>query len=108
MPVWLQIPVSKGGYGFDTHETVLFSLLHWIGVLLALVYGHLVSDHLPLAVARRFNGGKWKPEYRLHALWVPGLLFSPVGLVIFGYALQNQLSWGIVGLGQIMVTFGCL
>lgn len=106
-PVWLQLPVAKGGYGFDTSESALFSFFHWAGLLLALIYGQLVSDRLPLAMTRRFNKGNWKPEYRLHALWVP-MVCNPVGLALFGYALQHQLAWGILGLGHVIVTFGSL
>ncbi|KAH8668814.1 polyamine transporter [Xylariales sp. PMI_506] len=107
-PVWLQKPVKIGGYGFTANENALFQFFHWVGILLALVYGQLVSDHLPLALARRFNGGNWKPEYRLHALWFPALICNPIGLGIFGYALQYHKSWGVLGFGHILVTFGSL
>ncbi|KAK9774121.1 putative Major facilitator superfamily domain-containing protein [Seiridium cardinale] len=107
-PVWLQRPVKTGGYGFTANQNALFQFFHWVGIAIALLYGQLVSDHIPLALARRFNNGNWKPEYRLHALWIPALICNPIGLGIFGYALQNQLSWGLLGFGHILVTFGSL
>ncbi|KAH6661282.1 major facilitator superfamily domain-containing protein [Truncatella angustata] len=107
-PVWLQRPVKSGGYGFTANQNALFQFFHWVGIAMALLYGQLVSDHLPLALAGRFNNGNWKPEYRLHALWLPALICNPIGLGIFGYALQNQLPWGLLRFSHILVTFGSL
>ena len=106
-PVFLQKPEKIGGYGFTTLQNAYFSFVHWIGIGIALIYGHLISDRLPLAIAAR-NGGIWKPEYRLHALWVPALIMNPIGLGIFGAALEYHLSWVVIAVGQAMVTFGSL
>jgi hypothetical protein len=81
--------------------------VHWIGIGIALIYGYLISDRLPLAICAR-NGGTWKPEYRLHALWIPGLIFNPIGLGIFGAALQYHLHWIVIAVGQVFVTFASL
>lgn len=59
-------------------------------------------------MAKRFGRGDWKPEYRLHALWLPALICNPIGLGLFGYALDKHLSWGILGFSQILVTYGSL
>ncbi|KAE8441863.1 hypothetical protein EG329_004218 [Mollisiaceae sp. DMI_Dod_QoI] len=104
-PVFLQKPEKIGGYGFTTIQNAYFSFVHWIGILAALIYGHFVSDRLPLYIAAR-NGGTWKPEYRLHALWIPALIFNPIGLGIFGAALEYHLSWVVIAVGQVFVTFG--
>jgi MFS family permease len=106
-PVFLQKPVKIGGYGFSTVDSANFSFVHWIGIIIALIYGHFVSDRLPLAICAR-NGGVWKPEYRLHALWVPALIFNPIGLGLFGAALQYHLHWIVIAVGQVFVTFGSL
>jgi hypothetical protein len=50
----------------------------------------------------------WKPEYRLHALWIPGLIFNPIGLGLFAAGLQYKLSWGVLAIATILVTFGSL
>jgi hypothetical protein len=81
--------------------------VHWIGIGFALIYGHFISDRLPLWIAAS-NGGTWKPEYRLHALWIPALIFNPVGLGIFAAALQYHYSWVVIAVGQVFVTFGSL
>jgi hypothetical protein len=106
-PTFLQKPTKIGGYGFDVYQNALFSFVHWIGIGIALIYGHFISDRLPLAICAR-NGGIWKPEYRLHALWVPGLIVNPIGLGITGLALQEHLSWPVLAVGQVMVTFASL
>ncbi|KAI9743888.1 MAG: hypothetical protein M1818_002622 [Claussenomyces sp. TS43310] len=106
-PVWLQKPEKVGGYGFTTLDNAYFSFVHWAGIGIALVYGHFVSDRLPLAICAR-NGGIWKPEYRLHALWIPGLICNPIGLGLCGAALQYKLSYGLLAFAQILVTFGSL
>jgi hypothetical protein len=99
--------VKVGGYGFTLIETAYFSFLHWIGISFALFYGHFVSDRLPLYICSR-NSGIWKPEYRLHALWFPALICNPIGLGIFGAALQYHLSWVVLAFGMALVTFGSL
>lgn len=106
-PVYLQKPIKVGGYGFTVKQNAYFSFVHWIGIIIALVYGHFVSDRIPLALAAR-NGGVWKPEYRLHALWIPAFIFNPVGLGIFGVALEKHMHWIVIAVAQVMVTFGSL
>jgi hypothetical protein len=78
-----------------------------VGVTIALVYGQCVSDWLPLTICAR-NGGIWKPEYRLHALWIPTLIFNPIGLGLFGAGIQYKLSWGVLAIATVFVTFGSL
>jgi len=77
-------------------------------MIITLIYGQFLSDRLPLYICTRFNDGVWKPEYRLHALWIPGLIFNPIGLGLFGACLQYHLSWGLLALANGLVTFGSL
>jgi hypothetical protein len=107
-PTYLQKTVAAGGYGFTPFQNALFQFFHWAGVGLALLYGQLISDRLPLWIAARFNHGAWKPEYRLNALWFPALVCNPIGIGIWGYLLQDHKSWGLLGLAQILVVFGSL
>ncbi|KAJ5934459.1 Major facilitator superfamily domain general substrate transporter [Penicillium verhagenii] len=107
-PVWLQKPVSEGGYGFTLKQNAAFTFCHWIGIILVQFYGHYLNDRLPLALARRFNNGVWKPEYRLHVLWIPSLILNPIGLGIFGAALQYHLHYMVLALGVFIVTIGSL
>ncbi|PQE26523.1 polyamine transporter protein [Rutstroemia sp. NJR-2017a BBW] len=74
---------------------------------MALIYGHFVSDRLPLFICRRTHS-TWLPEFRLYPLILPALIFNSIGLGLFGLALQNHLHWGVLLWAQIMVTFGAL
>lgn len=84
---------------------VTFAL--WLGVIAAQLWGYFVNDRLPLALARR-RGGTWKPEYRLHSLWIPSIFIMPVGLGIFGSALQYHLHYMVLALGAFMITFAAM
>jgi len=106
-PTWLQKPVKLGGYGFNVTENAAFTFSHWIGVLLGLAYGQLFSDRIPLWLVAR-NHGNWKPEFRLYTLIITSLIIQPIGLGLVGAALQYRLHWAVFGLGQILVTIGCL
>lgn len=107
-PVWLQKPVSEGGYGFSLEQNAAFTFCHWIGIIVVQFYSHYLNDRLPLALAERYNGGIWKPEYRLHVLWIPSLIINPIGLGIFGAALQYHLHYMVLALGVFAVTIGSL
>ncbi|ESZ92443.1 hypothetical protein SBOR_7160 [Sclerotinia borealis F-4128] len=67
----------------------------------------LGGDRLPLWICSR-NHGIWKPEYRLYPLILPALISNPIGLGLFGAALQNHWNWGFLIWAQIIVTFGSL
>ncbi|KAH8898683.1 MFS general substrate transporter [Thozetella sp. PMI_491] len=107
IPLWLQNPVSKGGYGFTVLENAGFSMIHFMGLFLSQFYGQLVSDKIPLWLCAR-RGGEWIPELRLHVLWLPGLFMSPIGLALIGCAMQYHLHWIVMGFGSLFVTFAAL
>jgi hypothetical protein len=106
-PIWLQKPVKAGGYGFTITQNAAFTFVHWIGFLTGLIYGHYFSDRIPLWLAAR-NGGAWKPEYRLHALWLTSFILQPIGLGLVGASLLYHLHWMVFAVGQVFVTIGCL
>lgn len=108
VPVWLQKPPSEYGYGFNLRQNAAFTFCHWLGILVVQVLGHYFNDRIPLGIARRFNHGVWRPEYRLHVLWVPSLVLTPVGLGIFGAALQYHLHYLVLALAVFLVTVGSL
>ena len=81
---------------------ILVSFSNWLSIVAAEAYGHFLNDRLPLWICKR-RGGVWKPEYRLHCLWIPGMIGLPVGLGIFGAALKYQLSTVLLGFGSFVV-----
>jgi hypothetical protein len=107
-PVWLQKPVTAGGYGFTLEQNAAFTFSHWAGIIVVQFYGHYLNDRVPLYLVRKFNNGVWKPEYRLHVLWLPSLILNPIGLGIFGAALAYKLHYMVLALGVFVVTVGSL
>ncbi|KAK6073398.1 MFS-type transporter [Seiridium cupressi] len=107
-PVWLQTPIAHGGvYGFTVAQNAAFTLLHWVGFLIGLIYGHFSSDRIPMWLVAR-NKGIWKPEYRLHALWPTNFVLMPLGLGLVGACMQYKLHWFVMALAQLFVTIGSL
>jgi len=124
LTIFLQEPKKKGGYAFTPQrnaacespcafstplemliELVTFAL--WFGIFAAQTWGYLLNDLVPLWLCRR-RGGTWKPEFRLHSLWIPSLIIMPVGLGIFGAALQHHLHYMVLALGSFLVTFAAM
>ncbi|KAF2234613.1 putative polyamine transporter [Viridothelium virens] len=97
----IQLPPQAGGYGFTPQRNGYFSFTSWVALLVAWTIGSLVNDRIPLQTARR-NQGVWHPEYRLLPLVIPGLLL-PIGLGIYGAALEYHLHYMVLALGQFLV-----
>lgn len=56
----------------------------------------------------RLSGGRWKPEYRLHALWIPGLVILPASLGLIGATLYNHYHWAVLAVAIFFSTFGMI
>lgn len=124
LTVWLEKPVSVGGWGFSPQRNalctssstsqllqrlttkVIFSL--WVGLLTAELWGYLCNDRIALWICRTREKGVWKPECRLHALWIPSLIVLPIGLGIVGSALQYHLHYMVLALGAYLITFASM
>lgn len=107
LTVFLQEPRKEGGYGFTPQRNAEFTFSLWFGIIFAQIYGHFTNDWLPVRLSRRF-GGKWKPEYRLHALWLPSLILLPIGLGVFGVALQYHTHYMVLASGVFLITFSAM
>lgn len=81
---------------------VLFCL--WFGILAAQFYGHFANDRIPLWICRR-NDGIWQPEYRLHTLWLPGLVVLPIALGLYGVSLEYHLHYMGLALANFLGGF---
>ncbi|OJJ45898.1 hypothetical protein ASPZODRAFT_98898 [Penicilliopsis zonata CBS 506.65] len=104
--LFLADPVDEGGYGFTSTEIASFTFCLWIGVCIAELYGHFVSDRLPLWLSRR-QSGIWRPEFRLHCLWAPASLV-PVGVGLFGASLEYHLHWAVLALASMLTFIGSM
>lgn len=67
--------------------------------------GSPLSDYVVRHITKR-RGGYFSPEFRLWSL-IPAYLFAPVGLLLWGFGLENRLPYmvPIVGTG---ITYGVL
>ena len=71
-------------------------------MLAAQAYTYLLNDRVPLRIASR-RGNKWKPEYRLYTLWPLCAVCMPIGLGLFGSALQYRLHYMVLALGCFFI-----
>ena len=107
LTVFLQEVRKEGDYDFTPQRNAEFTFSLWLGIIFAELYGHCINDWFPIWLSRRF-GGKWKPEYRLHTLWLPSLILLPIDLGIFGVALQYHTHYMVLALGVFLITFSAM
>lgn len=91
-------------FHFTPQQTAAFIFASWIGAILAVIYGTLLNDRIPMYLSRR--SGMWHPEYRLHTAWFPGVFATPVGCGIFGAALIYKLHYMVLALGTFFIALG--
>ncbi|KAJ9612789.1 hypothetical protein H2204_014894 [Knufia peltigerae] len=104
LAVFLQSPVSEKGYGFTPNQNAEFTFAAWAGCITGQLYGLAFNDKLPLWICRK-SGGIWKPEFRLHALWIPSFVGLNIGLGLFGAALQYHLHYMVAAVGNFLLNF---
>ncbi|GLA41447.1 hypothetical protein AnigIFM63309_009538 [Aspergillus niger] len=110
---FLEAPRDDGGYAMSKISMASFTLTQAIGTALAELYGHFISDRLPLYLSHRksktqdIEPTEWRPEYRLHCLWIP-VIMLPVGLGLFGASLEYHYHWVLLALGFLLLTFGAI
>lgn len=58
-------------------------------------------------ITARYGGddGTGKPEYRVPYL-VPGVIITPLGLLLYGWAAQYVVAWPVVDIGAAVFTLG--
>ncbi len=61
-----------------------------IGAIIGCLAGGTLTDIVAASISKR-RGGFFRPEFRLWCLIVP-FLFGPVGLLMWGFGLEKQLS----------------
>ena len=106
LSIFLQEPYKPDedsfGYGLSARQTGLFYIALWLGMLSGQAYGVALNDRLPLYMWRRSSRSgttTWRPEYRLHIAWIPGVMIS-VGIGLVGASLQNHYHFMVLALGS--------
>jgi hypothetical protein len=91
----------KDIYGLNSWKTGLTYIGGGLGNICGANVGSRLSDKLLLR-ARRLRGGAARTEDRITAnVWFAGLIFNPLGILLFGWTVQYHLNiWGaIIGFG---------
>jgi len=90
-------PALSTAYKFEAWQSGLCFVSGLIGALLGILGGGYASDVTANFFTAR-NGGIREPEMRLPAVTI-GLIASPLGLVLYGVGINNQLHWMVPTLG---------
>ena len=77
--------------------------MSWVTILAAQLISFLMSDRLPLWVAKHWGRGVWHPEYRVWNMWFP-FLVAPLGLAIVAITLKYHLHYMVLALGTFLVN----
>lgn len=100
------IPVYLGAppYNFSIGQQGLVYLSSCVGNAFGSIFCGYVNDKLSQWSTRR-NHGVFEPEMRLPVTIFPALLV-PVGLVMFGAGIHNELHWmvPVAGVGLVGVA----
>ncbi|RAK99002.1 putative polyamine transporter [Aspergillus ibericus CBS 121593] len=107
LTIFLENPVSEGGYGFTPLRNAFFTLDAWFAIFVTQFAGWWMGDRIPLWASRRFGNGIWHPEYRLWNILLPGVV-GPIGLGLFGAALQYHLHYMVLAVGFFFIVFSSM
>lgn len=92
-------------YNFTALQTGLVYVSPFIGGILGTGVAGKVSDIVVRAMSRR-NGGLYEPEFRL-VMALPVLIATCVGLMGFGWSVQERDHWIVPTLFFGILSFGC-
>ena len=96
----------EGQYGFSTGSVGLSYVGIGVGSLIGLVIAAGTSDRTVNYLTKK-NGGERKPEYRLPVI-IPGSIFVPVGLFMFGWTAEKNEHWILPIIGTAFIGTGMI
>jgi MFS family permease len=89
-------------------ESISMSGLHYIAICTGTVSGAQLCGPLMDYVYKRMttrNGDTQVPELRIPLL-LPGVFFTPIGFLLYGWAAQYHLFWLVVDIGAALLSLG--
>ncbi|ETN36834.1 uncharacterized protein HMPREF1541_07821 [Cyphellophora europaea CBS 101466] len=89
-------------YLFNNVEDASMRFAGVIGALLGYAVGYLFNERISRSRTQKTD---WRPEYRLHGVWLP-VVSSVLGLLTYGLTLHFQKSWVGLAFGWVMVNIG--
>jgi MFS family permease len=95
---------TKPPYNWQLGDLGLLSTAGFIGSVLAFYLGGRLIDIISTRSTAR-HGGVRKPEYRLPAILIPGVI-GPAGILIFGLCIAHKTHWIGPAVGNGMQAFG--
>lgn len=114
LPAVTVAAIFKSAFGWNTLEIGLAygGALTIGGILGESVAGVVLDLIVKRAHARQQqqrqrddSNGKIEPEARLHAIWT-GAILVPVGLLIYGFAIEYRVHWLVALFGMAVGVFG--
>ncbi|KAK4561157.1 hypothetical protein LTR86_005112 [Recurvomyces mirabilis] len=99
--------VFEEHYGFSGSTVGLVYIGCGVGNLIGLAVLGKISDPIMKYLAKKHNGGKLKPEYRLPVLMYAGPTI-PVGMFIYGWTTQYHIQWAVPLFGTLLVGLGLI
>ena len=91
-------------YLFNAGLVGLLNIPGMIGQLVGAISGGVLTDKWVTRQARR-NNGIFKPESRLILLLFPSIIVT-TGLLLFGFAVQRQMSWEVIYVAYGFISVG--
>jgi multidrug resistance protein len=91
------------------HESIAISGLHyismWIGEIAGAEIGGPFMDIVFRKMKQRTNNGVAMPEFHV-PIMLPGAVFVPLGLLVYGWSAQKHAHWILVDIGAFALSFG--
>ncbi|CAM1501265.1 Fc.00g104270.m01.CDS01 [Cosmosporella sp. VM-42] len=91
-------------YGFSVGAVGLINVAGMIGQAIGAVLGGIVIDKWIAWRAHR-NNGVFQPESRLALIFIPGLMVF-LGILLFGFAVEQQMKWAVIFVAYGFVSVG--
>ncbi|KAF2832900.1 MFS multidrug transporter-like protein [Ophiobolus disseminans] len=89
-------------------ESVAMSGLHYISICVGEIVGSQLCGPLMDYAYKRMkshSGDRAVPELRVPIL-LPGVFFTPIGFLLYGWAAQYRLHWVVVDTGAALLALG--
>jgi MFS family permease len=89
-------------------DSVAMSGLHYIAICIGTISGSQLCGPLMDFAYRRLTsrrGGTATPELRIPLL-LPGVFFTPIGFLLYGWAAQYHLFWIVVDISVTLLSLG--
>ena len=96
---------NRSSYNFTPLQIGMVYIAPFIGAVLGTAIAGRLSDLIVKCMSRR-NGGVYEPEFRL-VMAIPVALSTTIGLMGFGWSVDERDSWIVPTVFFGIISFGC-